>query len=62
MIKEQTQSENYFYEMEKNLEYFERNVLYMWLEQHPDLKEIYHFKEAMHSFYRILNLRLLVKA
>lgn len=37
----------------KNLEYFERRALHEWLEQYPDLKEIYFFKEAMYSLYRI---------
>lgn len=37
----------------KNLEYFERCALHEWLEQHSELKEIYHFKETMHAFYRI---------
>ena len=26
----------------KNLEYFQRKALYQWLDQHPDLKTIYH--------------------
>lgn len=37
----------------KKLEYFERAALYQWLEQHPALREIYHFKEALYGFYRI---------
>lgn len=37
----------------KNLEYFERRALHEWLEQYPDLKEIYFYKEAMHNLYRI---------
>lgn len=36
-----------------NLEYYERRALYEWLDQHPELKEVYHYKEAMHGFYRI---------
>lgn len=36
----------------KRLEYFERRALYQWLDQHPKLKEIYHFKEALHGLYR----------
>jgi transposase len=36
----------------KRLEYFERKALYLWLEQHPKMKELYHFKEAMHGLYR----------
>jgi transposase len=37
----------------KNLEYFERRALHEWLEQYPELKEIYFVKESMHSLYRI---------
>jgi transposase len=37
----------------KKLNFFEKSAMYRWLEEHPDLKEIYHFKEAMHGFYRI---------
>lgn len=36
----------------KRLEYFERKALYQWLEHHPKLKEIYHYKEALHGLYR----------
>ena len=36
----------------KRLEYFERRALGLWLDQHPRLKEIYHFKEALHGLYR----------
>lgn len=34
------------------LEYFERDALDRWLEDKPDLREIYYAKEALHSFYR----------
>ncbi len=34
------------------LEYFERRSLYQWLDQYPKLKELYHFKEALHGLYR----------
>lgn len=37
----------------KNLEYFERKALDVWLQENPDLNEIYHAKEALHGFYRI---------
>lgn len=37
----------------KKLEYFERKALYDWLDQYPELKEIYHCKEALYGFYRI---------
>jgi transposase len=36
-----------------NLQYYERTALQVWLNQCPELKEIYEFKEAMHRFYRI---------
>lgn len=36
----------------QRLEYFERKALHQWLEYHPKLKEIYHFKEALHGLYR----------
>lgn len=36
----------------KRLEYFERRALYLWLDHHPRLKELYHFKEALHGLYR----------
>lgn len=37
----------------KRLEFFQRKALYAWLDQNEDLKEVYHYKEAMHGFYRI---------
>jgi transposase len=36
----------------KKLEYFERRALFQWLDHHPRLKELYHFKEALHGLYR----------
>jgi transposase len=36
----------------KRLEYFERRALYQWLDEHPKMKELYHFKEALHGLYR----------
>ena len=36
----------------KRLEYFERRALYQWLDLHPKIHEIYHFKEALHGLYR----------
>jgi len=36
----------------RRLEYFERRALYEWLHHHPKLREIYHFKEALHGLYR----------
>lgn len=37
----------------RKLDFFTRSAIYRWLEDHPDLKEIYHAKEALHGFYRI---------
>ncbi len=37
----------------KRLEYFEKKALYEWLKQYPELNEVYHYKEALHGFYRI---------
>ena len=37
----------------KNLEYFERKALHLWLDNYPNLKEIYQSKEALYSIYRI---------
>lgn len=34
------------------LDYFERKAIWKWLEDHPELKEIYFYKEAMHRLYR----------
>lgn len=34
------------------LEYFERKVLWKWLDQYPELKEVYFYKEALHQLYR----------
>lgn len=39
------------------LKYYERNALDLWLEQHAKIKEIYWFKEALHSFYRLRGLK-----
>jgi transposase len=36
----------------KRLEYFERKALHQWLAQHPKLKELYEYKEALHALYR----------
>lgn len=36
----------------KKLKYYERNALDLWLAQHPKLKEIYWYKEALHRLYR----------
>ena len=36
-----------------DLQYFERSALAAWLSHHPELKEVYDFKEALSRFYRI---------
>jgi transposase len=45
----------------KTLQYFERAALYRWLNENPDLREIYHCKEALHGFYRIKSYRVAAK-
>jgi transposase len=35
------------------LEYFERSALSKWLAEHPEMNEIYTYKEKLHAFYRI---------
>jgi transposase len=35
------------------LDFFERSAMYRWLNDHPDLKEIYHAKEGLHGLYRV---------
>lgn len=35
-----------------DLKYYERTALDLWLLEHPKLKEIYWFKEALHRLYR----------
>ncbi len=37
----------------KRLKHYERNALDTWLEDHEVLREIYRYKEAMHSLYRV---------
>lgn len=39
------------------LDYFRRKTIQLWLEQHPELKEIYDYKESLHRFYRIKGYR-----
>ena len=36
----------------KNLSYFERLALDQFLKKHPELHELYHWKERLHKFYR----------
>jgi transposase len=40
----------------KTLEPYVRKIIYQWLEFHPELKEIYHFKERLHGLYNIKGL------
>lgn len=37
----------------KTLSFADRSMLHRWLGQHPELQEVYHFKEAMHGLYRV---------
>src|SRR4051812_11294053 len=37
----------------KDLEFFERAAIYKWLDDKPELREIYHAKEALHGLYRV---------
>jgi transposase len=37
----------------KNLRYFERLALEQFLEKHPEMHELYVWKERLHAFYRI---------
>ncbi len=34
------------------LSYFERTALWRWLDDHPELREVYGYKEALHKLYR----------
>lgn len=34
------------------LSFFQRSAIHRWLENHPELKEIYLWKERLHAFYR----------
>jgi transposase len=35
------------------LDFFQKSAMWKWLNHHPDLREIYEYKEAMHRLYRI---------
>ena len=37
----------------KDLDFFTRSLIYRWLDAHPELKEIYMAKEALHGLYRV---------
>lgn len=41
----------------RNLNYFERLALDRWLDLHPNLKEIYLWKENLYSLYRCIGIR-----
>lgn len=41
----------------KNLGYLERLAIHRYLEKHPYLRELYEWKEALHTFYRIRGQR-----
>jgi len=45
-----------------HLDYFDRKVLWEYLEQYPELKEVYAFKESLHAFYRIKGYNRACKA
>jgi transposase len=44
------------------LEYFKQKIIWMWLEDHTELKEIYSWKERLHLFYRIKGFNRASKA
>ena len=41
----------------RNLNYFERLAMDRWLDENPDLKEIYLWKENLYSLYRCIGIR-----
>jgi len=41
----------------KTLGYFEKLAIDRYLQNHPELRELYHWKEALHGFYRIRGQR-----
>lgn len=46
----------------KNLNYWDRKTLWDYLEKFPELKEVYAFKESLHSLYRIKGYKRASKA
>ena len=46
----------------KNLDYFDRKAIHNYLKKHQHLNEMYHAKEALHSFYRIKGYKRAAKA
>lgn len=45
-----------------DLDFFKRSVLHKWLNQHPDLREVYFVKEALHRLYRTKGAPLPISA
>lgn len=41
---------------QRKLKYFERDALLKWLEQYPEIYELYQFNQALYRFYRIKGL------
>lgn len=37
----------------QRLDFFTRSAILRWLEDHPQLREVYHAKEALHGLYRV---------
>ena len=46
----------------RNLKPFERKAVLRWLNFHPDLREMYNFKESVNRFYRIKGFKRAKKA
>jgi transposase len=46
----------------KKLDYFQRKVLWEYLDKFPELKEVYAFKESLYAFYRIKGYNRATKA
>ena len=46
----------------KDLDFFTKSAIYKFLERYPELKEIYHYKEALHGLYRVKGYRRAHKA
>lgn len=45
-----------------NLKFYEKSALQKWLEQFPELHEVYSWKEKLHAFYRIRGFNRAQKA
>lgn len=46
----------------KELDFFTKSAIYKWLEDHPELREVYMAKEAIHGIYRIKGYKRAKKA